>query len=192
VSGAAPAPLLTVGHGTLPAERFAALLGGADVSSLVDVRTAPGSRHNPQFGRLELSAWLPEAGIDYRWEKRLGGFRKPAPDSPNDALRHPAFRGYADYIGGEEFGRALDEVLGAAATRRTAVMCSESVWWRCHRRLIADAALLLRGVPVLHLMHDGGLRPHQPTEGATVEDGRLTYPSPARLAGFTPVYRERV
>jgi uncharacterized protein (DUF488 family) len=167
--------LLTVGHGTLPSERFVALLREAGVHSLVDVRTAPGSRHNPQFGRTEMSGWLPAAGIAYRWEKRLGGFRRAAPDSPNTGLRHPAFRGYADHMRTPEFAAALDEVLAEARAQATAVMCSESVWWRCHRRLVADAATLLRGAAVLHLMHDGPPRPHQPTEGVRRDGGLLVY-----------------
>lgn len=167
--------LLTVGHGTLPAERFAALLRQAGVESLVDVRTAPGSRHNPQFGRAEMSGWLPAGGVAYRWEKQLGGFRRAAPDSPNTGLRHPAFRGYADYMRTEEFRTALEKVLDQAGARSTAVMCSESVWWRCHRRLVADAATLLCGAEVLHLMQDGSLRPHQPTEGVRRDGEWLVY-----------------
>jgi uncharacterized protein (DUF488 family) len=169
------AVLTTVGHGTLDAQRFAALLNGAGVTSLVDVRTAPGSRHNAQVGRAAMEAWLPAAGIAYRWEKRLGGFRRGRPDSPHVALRHPAFRGYADFMETAEFGQALAEVLGQAAAQPTAVMCAESVWWRCHRRMIADAAALLHRVEVRHLMHDGSLRPHRPTEGVRVEGERLVY-----------------
>jgi len=178
--------LLTVGHGTLPAERFAALLNQAGVEHLVDVRTAPGSRHNPQFGRAELSAWLPAAGIGYRWERRLGGFRRADPDSPNTGLRHPAFRGYADHMRTGDFYAALDEVLREAASNATAVMCSESVWWRCHRRLVADAAMLLRGAEARHLMHDGSLRPHQPTEGVRRDGDTLVYAAPQLTLPTTP------
>ena len=120
-----------------------------------------------------MSQWIPEAAAAaYRWEPRLGGFRKTRAGSPNVALRHPSFRGYADYMETDEFARALAQLLADAADAQTAVMCSESLWWRCHRRLIADAAQLLHGVPVRHLMHDGSLRPHQQTAGVRVTLGR--------------------
>jgi uncharacterized protein (DUF488 family) len=124
-----------------------------------------------------MARWLPDlAGADYTRMPRLGGFRKGNPNSRNIALRHPSFRAYADYMETPEFLAALDELLVVAAKRRTAVMCSESVWWRCHRRLIADAATLLRRAEVQHLMHDGTLRPHALTEGVRVtSDGVLCY-----------------
>lgn len=115
--------------------------------------------------------WVPQlSGAEYTRMPNLGGFRKPQVDSHNIALRHPSFRAYADYMESTEFIHALDELLALAARSRTAIMCSESVWWRCHRRLIADAAILLRGVDVHHLMHDGKLRPHIPTERVRVTD----------------------
>lgn len=155
-----------------------AVLRSAGVASVVDVRTAPGSRRNPQVGREEMARWLPEAGVAYRWEKRLGGWRKVDPDSVNTALRNESFRGYADYMGTEEFWSALDEVLAEAGEHPTAVMCGETVWWRCHRRLIADAALLVRGVAVAHLGHDAKLTEHRPTEGVRVAGDRLIYDVP--------------
>ena len=169
--------LLTVGHGTLPAEDLASLLVAAGVSSLVDIRAYPGSRRNPQFGRDVMADWLPAAGVAYRWEPRLGGRRKASPTSEHMALREPAFRAYADHMATPEFGRALDEVLAGAAAEPTAIMCSESLWWRCHRRLVADAATLLRGVEVVHLLDDGRRAPHRPTEGVRIdgERGRLVY-----------------
>jgi uncharacterized protein (DUF488 family) len=167
--------LLTVGHGTLSEEQLTGLLRGAGVETLVDVRTAPGSRRHPQVGRTEMERWVPEAGIAYYWEPRLGGWRKADPDSPNTALRNGSFRGYADYMRSEQFWDALDEVLGRAAKNRTAVMCSESVYWRCHRRLIADAATIGRQARVLHLAHDGRLTPHQLTEGVRPAGGRPVY-----------------
>jgi uncharacterized protein (DUF488 family) len=167
--------LYAIGHGTAPADEFVALLRDAGIARLIDVRTAPGSKRNPQFRREEMERWLPAAGIAYRWEKDLGGFRKPHPSSPNTALRHPAFRGYADYMRTPEFARALDRVLAEAAEERTAVMCSESVWWRCHRRLLSDAVVLLRGVDVVHLMHDGRTQPHRPTEGVRRDGEHLVY-----------------
>lgn len=167
--------LLTVGHGTLEATRFADLLRGAGVRLLVDVRSYPGSRRHPQFGQEALTARLREEGIEYRWEKRLGGRRRTRPDSPHVALRNEAFRGYADHMATAEFGRRLDAVVEEAARRRTAVMCAESLWWRCHRRLLADAAVLTRHVDVLHLMHDGRIAPHEVTEGARAVDSQVLY-----------------
>jgi uncharacterized protein (DUF488 family) len=104
-----------------------------------------------------------------------GTLRQVRPDSPHVALRNPAFRGYADHMSGPDFAAALDDVVGWAATRRTAVMCAESLWWRCHRRLLADAAELLRAVDVQHLLHDGRLAPHSVTEGARLADGHIVY-----------------
>jgi uncharacterized protein (DUF488 family) len=167
--------VLTVGHGTLPAGELTALLAGHDVALLVDVRSYPGSRRNPQFGRAEMAAWLPEAGIAYRWARRLGGRRAVRADSINVALRNAAFRGYADHMTTSEFRRALDEVLAEAAARRTAVMCSESLWWRCHRRLLSDAAELVGGATVAHLMHDGRVTPHPLTDGVRRDGDHLVY-----------------
>jgi uncharacterized protein (DUF488 family) len=126
-----------------------------------------------------MEEWIPrDAGASYRWEPALGGFRKPQPDSSNVALRHPAFRGYADYMQTQTFQKALDTLLHGATEERSVILCSESLWWRCHRRLIADAASLLHGVEVLHLMHDGKLRPHVPTDGVrATSEGQLRYDS---------------
>ena len=168
--------LVTFGHGTATADQLLVLLRGTGVESVVDIRTAPGSRRNPDVTRAALQRWLPEAGMAYRWEPRLGGFRRVPPDSPDTAWRNNSFRGYAAHTRSEEFSAALDDVLREAATARTAVMCSESVWWRCHRRLVADAAMLLRGAEVRHLMHDGRLVEHQPTDGVRIRpDGLLVY-----------------
>ena len=167
--------LLTLGHGTAPAEELVALLAGAGAERLVDVRTAPDSRRNPQFRRETMAGWLAEAGVAYRWEPELGGFRKPAPDSVNHVLGHPAFRGYADYMRTPPFWTALDRLLAEAATAPTAAMCSETLWWRCHRRLLSDAAVLVRVVEVLHLDHRGGQEPHRPTEGVRRDGDLLAY-----------------
>jgi len=169
-------PLITFGHGTAGSDRIAELLGVAGVSALVDVRTAPGSRRHPHVARAEMERWLPEHGIAYRWEKRLGGFRRPSPGSPDVAWREPMFRGYAEHMRHPDFLAAIDDVLTEAAAGHLAVMCSESVWWRCHRRLIADFAEVARGVPVRHLMHDGQLAAHRPSPGVRLrEDGLLVY-----------------
>jgi uncharacterized protein (DUF488 family) len=167
--------LLTVGHGTLPADELAALLTDHGVALLVDVRSYPGSRRHPHFGRAEMAAWLPEAGVAYRWEGRLGGRRPVRADSVNVALRNAAFRGYADHMTTPEFRQALDEVLAEAATRPTAVMCSESLWWRCHRRLLSDAATLVGGAAVTHLMHDGRRVQHPLTDGVRRDGDHLVY-----------------
>jgi uncharacterized protein (DUF488 family) len=167
--------LLTVGHGTATAAELLALLGGAGVARLVDVRTAPGSRRHPQFRRQAMDGWLGEAGVAYRWEPELGGFRRPDRASVNHALRHPAFRGYADHMRTPAFWAALDRLLAEAAEAPTAAACSETLWWRCHRRLLADAAVLVRGAEVLHLDHRGGLEPHRPTDGVRRDGDLLAY-----------------
>ena len=176
-------PLLTLGHGTASATELLALLAGAGVERLVDVRTAPGSRRHPHVGREAMAGWLAEGGVAYRWEPELGGFRKasprgaqgPDPRSVNHALRHPAFRGYADYMRTPPFWAALDRLLAEAATAPTVAMCSETLWWRCHRRLLADAAVLVRGVEVRHLDHRGRLERHRPTEGVRRDGDLLAY-----------------
>ena len=174
----APA-LLTVGHGTLGSAALAELLTAAGVELVVDIRSAPGSRRHPHFSREQMERWLPAAGIDYRWEKDLGGRRRPVVASANTALRHPAFRGYADYMATGSFAAGLARLLDDAAARPTAAMCAETLWWRCHRRLVADAAVLLEGAAVCHLGHDGRLAAHRVTEGARMveRDGtvRLVY-----------------
>lgn len=164
--------MITVGHGTASEDAFVALLRGAGIENLVDIRTVPASRHNPQFRREALARWISGAGITYRHEPRLGGFRKPDANSPNHALRNPAFRGYADHMRTLEFRAALDEVLRQDAV---AVMCSESVWWRCHRRILSDAVVILEIADVVHLMHDGRLVQHVPTEGVRREGDLLVY-----------------
>lgn len=170
-----PVRLVTVGHGTLMAERLSSLLATAGVQRLVDVRTAPGSRRHPHFGRAEMERWVPAAGIAYRWEPDLGGWRKPAPASPNVVLRHDGFRGYADYMATPTFQDALSRLLDEATAAPTAAMCSESLWWRCHRRLLADAAVLTRGAEVVHLGHDGRLTGHRITEGARADGATVVY-----------------
>ncbi|WP_354217835.1 DUF488 domain-containing protein [Arthrobacter sp. UYCo732] len=167
--------LVTVGHGTASQEEFTELLAAAGVQSLVDVRIAPGSRTFPQFGKDLLAQWLPAAGVLYRWEKRLGGFRKLPPESPDVALRNDSFRAYAAYMRSADFSLALDDLLAQASEEAVVIMCSETVWWRCHRRLIADHAVLLDGVKVLHLMPGGKLTPHQPTSGVRIHGTELVY-----------------
>lgn len=169
-------PLFTIGHSTADASELSGLLCRGGVTRVVDVRTAPGSRRNPDVAHSALADWLPREGVDYRWERRLGGWRKAPPGSPDTALRNRSFGGYAVHMRSPEFLDAVDAVLDEAASAPTAVMCSESVWWRCHRRMIADFAVLARRVPVLHLMHDGRCQEHRLTEGARLAgSGLLVY-----------------
>lgn len=169
--------MLTVGHGTATEPELLERLGLGDVRRLVDIRTAPGSRRHPHLGRDRLADWLPAAGVTYRWEPRLGGFRRPAPDSPDVALRNESFRGYAGHLRTPDARAALLGVLADAAAEPTAVMCSETVWWRCHRRLVADALVLLHGADVHHLLA-GRVVPHQVTSGARVDGAVLVYDAP--------------
>ncbi|MGW5363537.1 DUF488 domain-containing protein [Actinopolymorpha pittospori] len=175
--------ITTFGHGTATEAELAALLAHAGIHSVVDVRTAPGSRRSPHVGRAELERWLPLHGISYRWEKRLGGFRKLAPDSPDVVWRNSSFRAYAGHMRTEEFLVAVDALLAGAAEAE-AIMCSESLWWRCHRRMIADFLQLARGVEVHHLLPDGTLVDHQPTAGVRLrQDGLLVYDN-GQLSAF--------
>jgi uncharacterized protein (DUF488 family) len=173
-------PLLTVGHGPEGRDRLGARLSTAGVGVVVDVRRFPGSRNNPDVRREALEEWLPAAGIGYRWEERLGGRRAlPRGEPVADGWWHVGqFAAYAAHTRAPEFAAALDEVIGQSAGATVAVMCSESVWWRCHRRLIADVAVLARRVAVSHLMPDGRLAPHRPSEGAVLgDDGCLHWPA---------------
>ena len=169
--------LLTFGHGTAGELDLAALLRANHVDVVADVRSVPKSRAHPHVWAAEMARWVPDlSGASYEWNPELGGFRKTIPESPNVSLRHPAFRGYADYMQAPEFLAALDALLKRADETTVAIMCSESLWWRCHRRLIADAAALLRGVSVEHLMHTGARQPHVLTEGVRVlPSGLLQY-----------------
>ena len=175
--------MITVGHGTASAEAFADLVLGAGVGRIVDVRSFPGSRHNPQFKRETMAEWLLDAGVEYAWEPRLGGRRRGVGEqSRHTGLRHRSFRAYADWMETEEFTGALAETVAAARQLRdspraglTALMCSETVWWRCHRRLITDHLLLIEQVPVRHLMHDGRLQEPHITPEARVVDGVVVY-----------------
>jgi uncharacterized protein (DUF488 family) len=168
-------PLYTVGHGTADARQLAGLLLGAGIASVVDVRTAPGSKRNPEMARSEMARWLPSEGIEYAWEKRLGGWRKATPDGPDTGLRHGSFTGYAEHMRTSEFASVIDSLLVSASGRPTTVLCAESVWWRCHRRMIADYVELVHGHPVRHLMHDGSLQTHVPTDAARLCGDLLIY-----------------
>jgi len=167
--------MLTVGHGTLPADALAQLLGAAGAEVLVDVRSYPGSRRNPQFGREAMERWVPAAELGYLWMPALGGRRRPLPGSRHLALREEAFRAYADHMETAGFVAGVDALVELAERQSVAVMCSESVWWRCHRRLLADHLVLVRDVTVEHLMHDGRRTGHPVTEGARRAGDAVVY-----------------
>jgi uncharacterized protein (DUF488 family) len=167
--------LYTIGHGTRSTPEFLAMLGEHQIGLLVDVRAFPSSRANPQFNKDALESALAGAGIAYEHWPELGGRRRGLGDaSPNTAWQHPAFRAYADHMMSDEFWAALDSLLAKAAERPTAILCSETLWWRCHRRLIADAALA-RGAHVLHLMKAGDAKPHALSPPAHIVRDRVTY-----------------
>ena len=169
--------VLSIGHSTRPLEQFIQLLQAHGVEVLADVRTVPRSRHNPQFNRETLPAALGGAHIEYRHMPGLGGLRHARKDSINRGWENLSFRGFADYMQTEAFEASLDELLSLSRTRRVALMCAESVPWRCHRSLIADA-LVARGMPVRHIIGAGRAHPHRLTTFATVEGARVTYPAP--------------
>lgn len=174
---AAPA-LLTIGHGTATPDELLARLRDADTAAVVDVRRYPDSRRNPRSSRSAMQQWLPDAGIDYRWDPRLGGRRTPRKDSPHEGLRNRGLRAYADHMLSAEFHEGIEQLLIDARSRPTAILCAESVWWKCHRRLIADAATLLHDLPVIHLMPDRRQSPHVVTDAARVHDAELIYEPP--------------
>ena len=176
-------PLLTVGHGPEDRARLGARLVGAGVGALVDIRRFPGSRNNPDVASDALAGWLPALGVGYRWDERLGGRRRLDPSLPvEDGWWTVAqFAAYAAHTRTPEFTVALDGLLAEAAEATVAVMCSESVWWRCHRRIVADVVVLGRGIEVRHLMPDGRLSPHRPSEGARLgDDGEVRWPATVR------------
>ena len=167
--------VLTVGHSTRPLDEFIALLKAHAVKRLVDVRTIPRSRHNPQFNRESLSAALRRVGISYLHMKALGGLRHPRADSINTAWRNAGFRGFADYMQTDDFAEGLGRLMKIAKTKRTAIMCAEAVPWRCHRSLIADA-LLAHGYQAEEIESLKRTRPHKVTPWARVQGAKITYP----------------
>src|SRR6185369_5326096 len=164
----------TVGHSTRSAEEFGKILLAHEIKVLVDVRSFPGSRRLPQFNKAELAESLREVGIEYRHEPRLGGRRKPQADSHNTAWKNASFRAYADHMESETFRHGVEELLEVAANERTAVMCAEAVWWRCHRSLIADY-LKAEGHTVIHIIDQKKTEEHPFTSAARLIDGRLSY-----------------
>jgi uncharacterized protein (DUF488 family) len=170
-----PPSVLTIGHSNHPPERFLALLARHEVEALVDIRRFPGSRKHPHFNQDSLAAALQQAGVEYHWLEALGGRRpKRRDESPNRGLENPGFRNYADYMLTDEFREGVEKLLEVARQKRTAIMCAEGLFWRCHRRLVSDF-LVANGVTVQHIMPSGELRPHKMTSGAVVEGGQVTY-----------------
>lgn len=164
----------TIGHSSRPASEFLSVLQAWRIEAVADVRRFPGSRRHPQFGTDALADSLRSNGIDYAWLHQLGGRRKPDPASPNVAWRNASFRAYADHLATPDFAQGLDELLHMAAACRTAMMCSELVWWRCHRGLIADV-LLFSGVEVTHILDGHKSSPHPYTPPARMRGGQLVY-----------------
>lgn len=173
--------LWTIGHSTRPWDEFAHMLTQAQINVLADVRRFAGSRHNPQFSRDALPDALAECGLVYWPLPALGGRRKPQPDSPNTAWRVEAFRAYADHLASAEYTDARDALMELAQRERVCVMCAEAVWWRCHRRLIADD-FTARGWTVWHLMAPGKTVQHILNADAVMVDGVLRYPGAEGLA----------
>jgi uncharacterized protein (DUF488 family) len=167
----------TIGHSDRPIEEFIDLLRRNEVQCVLDIRTVPRSRHNPQFNRDTLPAALAAAGIGYRHIAELGGLRHARADSPNAGWHNASFRGYADYMQTPQFEHSVDELARLAARTRVALMCAEAVPWRCHRSLVADA-LTVRSVPVEHIIGAGKRKPHTLTPFARVAGTHISYPPP--------------
>lgn len=172
--------LWTLGHSTRPWDIFVRMLQEAEIAVLADVRRFAGSRRNPQYSRDAMSEALASVGVTYLPLPALGGRRKPHADSPNTAWRVEAFRAYADHLGGEEYQLGREQLMAIARQQRTCVMCAEAVWWRCHRRLIADD-FTARGWQVIHLMAPGHAVQHVLNPDAVMRGNVLQYPKPIRV-----------
>lgn len=173
--------LFTIGHSTHPLEGFLGLLAQHEIKALADIRRFPGSRKYPHFNRDNLAATLQESGVEYHWLEALGGRRhKQRDESPNLGLENKGFRNYADYMLTDEFRQGIEKLLEIAQQKRTAILCAEGPFWRCHRRLVSDF-LVANGVTVFHIMPTGKLQPHTLTKGAVTEGGQVTYPGEKSL-----------
>jgi uncharacterized protein (DUF488 family) len=170
--------IFTIGHSTRPIEEFIELLRANHIRQLVDIRTIPKSRRNPQFSAENLSVSLGEAGIEYTHLKALGGLRRPRPDSVNTGWRNASFRGYADYMQTPEFEAALDRAIDLARQKPAALMCAEAVPWRCHRSLVSDA-LVVRGFEVREIVSRSAPNAHKISSFARVAGRKITYPKNA-------------
>jgi uncharacterized protein (DUF488 family) len=173
-SHSATPAIWTIGHSTRSIEEFLSLLVGGGIEVIADVRSFPGSRKYPQYGREALATTLAANAINYHWLPALGGRRRTSPDSRNTAWRNASFRGYADYMSSPEFAQGLVQLLEVSNKGRTAIMCSESVWWRCHRSMISDA-LCVRGIEVTHILDAKHAVAHPMTSPARVVGGVLSY-----------------
>jgi uncharacterized protein (DUF488 family) len=169
-----PACIWTVGHSTRSAEDFNEILTSHHIEALIDVRSFPGSRRYPQFNKQQLATSLPADGIAYFHLPELGGRRQARNDSVNSAWQNKSFRGYADHMGSKEFQQGIERLLEIASEKRTAVMCAEALWWRCHRSLISDF-LKARGGEVIHILDATHQQEHPFTSAARIVDGELTY-----------------
>ena len=166
--------LWTIGHSTRSADEFGQMLRAHDIRTLVDVRSFPGSRRYPQFNKTALSDFLRTLGISYEHAPRLGGRRKPNAQSHNSAWKNASFRAYADYMETLEFKEGIRDLIAIAGKESTAIMCAESLWWRCHRSLIADY-LKAAGVTVVHILDEKKTEMHPFTSAARIVDGELSY-----------------
>lgn len=174
--------MTTIGHGARDIDTFLALLEGAGIRRLVDVRSAPGSRKHPQFGKDALAASLEERDVRYEWRKEFGGWRRARPDSRHTAIRSSGFRGYADHMETAEFRAARKTLIESSGDTPTAVMCAESLWWKCHRRMLADG-LVAAGCEVRHIMEGGRQDPHGLSRSARIEGDLPVYDVPEEESG---------
>jgi uncharacterized protein (DUF488 family) len=168
--------IYTIGHSTRPIEEFISLLKKNGVTRLIDIRTVPRSRHNPQYEQTALETSLPDAGIEYRYMKDLGGLRPKVKDSINMGWHNGSFRNYADYMQTDAFAAVIKELIAVAKQSPTAIMCAEAVPWRCHRSLVGDA-LVARDIEVLDIMSETSTKPHTLTSFAVVDGTKVTYPN---------------
>lgn len=168
------ARIWTVGHSTRSSEEFDAILLAHEIEALVDVRSFPGSRRYPHFNKPQLASALKAVGILYSHNPQLGGRRRPSPESKNTAWKNASFRAYADHMESEEFQKGIKDLLKLASEKRTAVMCAEALWWRCHRSIIADY-LKAQGVEAIHILDDKHTEIHPYTAAARIVNGHLSY-----------------
>lgn len=168
--------IYTIGHSTRPIEEFISLLKKNGVTRLIDIRTVPRSRHNPQYEQTALETSLPDTGIEYRYMKDLGGLRPKVKDSINMGWHNESFRNYADYMQTDAFAAGIKELIAVAEQSPTAIMCAEAVPWRCHRSLVGDA-LVARDIEVLDIMSETSTKPHTLTSFAVVDGTKVTYPN---------------
>jgi uncharacterized protein (DUF488 family) len=169
-----PGRIWTVGHSTRSGDEFNEILLQHEIGVLIDVRSFPGSRRYPQFNKAELSIALEAVGIGYQHLPQLGGRRQPSPTSKNTAWKNSSFRAYADHMDSKEFQQGIVDLLKVAAEKRTAIMCAEALWWRCHRSLIADF-LKAKGFEVIHILDARHTEQHPFTSAARIVDGQLSY-----------------